>query len=311
MGIDYSLFFVRSHQRYLDETHAALRLIRKAVFLAAASTIIGFFVLSLASHSLLKNAGFTSLLGIFFAFIGTVCIVPPLLSAIYTHRSKGVLFRRPSSKAHLVRQRYRHTPVLTRLFVHLQLKHDPLYTYLTAAAGSAEHIIDAACGYGIHSAWLQAHLEKATIIAMTTVDEQRNIARYALGPDTKVYNASLGELPVLAGAAHMALLLDAVHTITPEHLSVSFSRLHRCLLPRGKLLVSYAEKGAFPTGLLHRLLFSRAVYQGASLFQHTKSDIISAITEAGFKVISDPPQQTQSGRTWICATARKTNGYSS
>jgi len=36
MGIDYSLFFVRSYQRYLDEHHPSLGLIRMAVFLASA-----------------------------------------------------------------------------------------------------------------------------------------------------------------------------------------------------------------------------------------------------------------------------------
>ncbi len=79
MGIDYSLFFVRSYQRYMDESHPSLGLIRMAVFLASASSIIGFGVLSFADHALLRSAGLTSLIGITYSLIGAFVILPPVL----------------------------------------------------------------------------------------------------------------------------------------------------------------------------------------------------------------------------------------
>lgn len=80
MGSDYALYLVRAYQRYKDESHQSVGLIRLTVFLSACSTMIGFGVLSLADHALLRNAGITLLLGIGYSFIGTVLIVPPLLS---------------------------------------------------------------------------------------------------------------------------------------------------------------------------------------------------------------------------------------
>ena len=85
MGIDYSLYFVRSHQRYLDERHAHLGLIRSAVLLASLSTMIGFGVMCFAEHSLLSSAGLTSLLGIVFSLSGAFFILPTVLpsSSVY------------------------------------------------------------------------------------------------------------------------------------------------------------------------------------------------------------------------------------
>jgi predicted exporter len=82
MGIDYSLFFVRAHQRYQNPLHPSMGLIRMGVFLASTSTLIGFGTLSLAQHTLLRSAGLTALLGIGYAVIGAFTILPPLLNGV-------------------------------------------------------------------------------------------------------------------------------------------------------------------------------------------------------------------------------------
>jgi predicted RND superfamily exporter protein len=84
MGIDYSLFFVRSYQRYYPRNPDSLSVIRRAVFLASASTLAGFGSLSFADHNLLKNAGLTSFLGIFFCLAGSFAILAPILSRIFS-----------------------------------------------------------------------------------------------------------------------------------------------------------------------------------------------------------------------------------
>jgi predicted RND superfamily exporter protein len=52
MGTDYAIYLVRAYQRYMDEFHPSVGLIRMTVFLSAVSTMIGFGVLSLADHAL-------------------------------------------------------------------------------------------------------------------------------------------------------------------------------------------------------------------------------------------------------------------
>lgn len=81
LGIDYSLFWVRSYQRYQNRSHEHFTLIRMAVFMASASTLIGFGVLLTAEHALLKSAGITSFLAIAYALTGAFFILPPILIA--------------------------------------------------------------------------------------------------------------------------------------------------------------------------------------------------------------------------------------
>jgi predicted exporter len=79
MGVDYSICFVHSYQRYHDEMHPSFALIRVAVFLTAVSAMIGFGVLSVSNHLLLRSAGLVSALGVGYSLIGTFVLLPPLM----------------------------------------------------------------------------------------------------------------------------------------------------------------------------------------------------------------------------------------
>ena len=89
MGVDYSIFFVRSYQRYRDKRHNFVGLFRMAVFLASASSLIGFGVLCIAEHALLKSAGLSSFLGIGYAMIGTFTLLPPVLGRLFPDLKKN------------------------------------------------------------------------------------------------------------------------------------------------------------------------------------------------------------------------------
>ena len=132
MGIDYSLFFVRSYQRYLDEQHPSVGLVRMAVFLASASTLIGFGVLNTADHSMLKGAGLTSFTGIAYSLIGAFVILPPLLKNLFAYKQFPVENIKPGSKKHLTRivKHYRHLEASIRLFVRYKIMFDPMFTEL-------------------------------------------------------------------------------------------------------------------------------------------------------------------------------------
>lgn len=93
MGVDYSVFFIRSYQRYRDKNHVFVGLFRMTVFLASISSLIGFGVLSIADHALLKSAGFPSFLGIGYAMIGCFTLLPPILEHLF-HDSKTDVVQR-------------------------------------------------------------------------------------------------------------------------------------------------------------------------------------------------------------------------
>ncbi len=90
MGVDYSIFFIQSYQRYRNKNHVFVGLFRMAVFLSSVSTLIGFGVLSIADHALLKSAGLPSFLGIGYAMIGSFTLLPPILGRLFPDLKTGV-----------------------------------------------------------------------------------------------------------------------------------------------------------------------------------------------------------------------------
>ena len=83
MGIDYAIYYVCTYQRYPDENSPAMNTIKLSIFLSAATTLIGFGVLALAKHSLLRSIGIVSFLGIGYSLIGAYFILPTLMQKIF------------------------------------------------------------------------------------------------------------------------------------------------------------------------------------------------------------------------------------
>jgi hypothetical protein len=164
MGIDYSLFFVRSYQRYSDASHPSYSLIRMAVFMSSASTLIGFGVLCTAEHSLLRSAGLTSLLGIGYSLIGAFVILPPVLNHVFQSRQKEI-----SQAAHLddrILGRYRKMEAYPKIFARLKIRLDPMFSELPRFFGFSRQlrtIIDIGCGFGLPASWLIENFDELKI----------------------------------------------------------------------------------------------------------------------------------------------------
>ncbi len=107
MGVDYALFLVRAYQRYGGGSDPRVGLVRVTIFLAAASTLIGFGTMGFARHLLLRSAGFTCFFGILYAYAGAVLLLPPILDRILGNgreamgerQGKTSNIERPTSKS--------------------------------------------------------------------------------------------------------------------------------------------------------------------------------------------------------------------
>ncbi|PIP40671.1 MAG: MMPL family protein, partial [Desulfobacterales bacterium CG23_combo_of_CG06-09_8_20_14_all_51_8] len=123
MGIDYSLYLIRSYQRYRDETHPFQDHVRMTIFLAATSTLIGFGALSIGEHNLMRSLGLFLVLGIGFALVGTVALLPPLLNYLFKPVTLAKADILPNSTAHLkrIRRLYRHLEAYPRMFARFKI----------------------------------------------------------------------------------------------------------------------------------------------------------------------------------------------
>ncbi|MCD4789040.1 MAG: MMPL family transporter, partial [Bacteroidales bacterium] len=212
MGIDYSLFFVRSYQRYLDEHHPSLGLIRMAVFLASASTLIGFGVLNFADHSMLKGAGLASFTGIAYSLIGAFAILPPVLKYLFAHKQLPAENIEPGSKKHLSRivKQYRHMEASVRLFVRFKIMFDPMFTELFKFIKSPEKIIDINTGYGLCSVCLLEIYSKAKVYGIEPDGHRARISSKVIGKRGSIKCAKAPDIPQSEDPVDCAVMIDVI-----------------------------------------------------------------------------------------------------
>jgi SAM-dependent methyltransferase len=300
MGTDYALYLVRSYQRYMEETHASVGLVRMSVFLSFATTFVGFGVLAFAGHSLLKSAGLCLALGIGYSFLGAVAIVPPALKRIYAPLKPGIKVLEPGSKEHFkqVMQRYKHMEAYPRLFARFKVQWDPMFPRLADFVRPAWKLLDIGCGYGVPAAWLLALYPNLEITACDPSQERARIAARVLGEGAKVLPVGALDLSLDHAQADAVLLLDVLHHLQDEEIVVLLSRLKALLSPGGRLLIRLTLPGT--TFSLFRFVEeSRLRLRGAKPHWRSKERVVEILGNAGFKV--ELVESTAQGReeTWF------------
>ncbi len=196
MGIDYAIYYVCTYQRYPDENHPAMHTIKLAMFLSAATTLIGFGVLAFAGHALLHSIGLTSLLGITYSLIGAYFILPVLMKKIFAPFQYPIGEFTVGSLEHLKRTvlRYRHLAGYPRVFARFKMMIDPMFSELHQYVQNPRRIIDIGCGYGIPAVWLLEIYPTARVYGLEPDEERVLVAAYAVGNRGSV---SVGRAPDL------------------------------------------------------------------------------------------------------------------
>ncbi len=243
MGIDYSLFFVRSFQRYGALAHPSFGLIRLAVFMSAVSTMIGFGVLCGADHTLLKSAGITSLLGITYSVIGAYVILPPALSYVQRRRrSKTIKSGRLRDR---VLSRYQGLEAYPRLFARFKMRLDPMFLEIAEifkTSGDIKTIIDIGCGFGVPSCWLLERFPHAELFGIEPSAGRVRVASVVVGGRGDITQGRAPDIPAVSRAADLAMMLDMVHFLNDEDLVLTLGRLHDRLLDNGRLVIRAAVR---------------------------------------------------------------------
>ncbi|MDY6793492.1 MAG: MMPL family transporter [Thermodesulfobacteriota bacterium] len=306
MGIDYSLFFVRSYQRYLDEHHPSLGIIRMAVFLASASTLIGFGVLNTADHSMLKGAGLTSFTGIAYCLIGTFAILPPVLKYLFAQKQLPAETVKPGSKKHLYRilKQYRHREALVRLFVRYKLAFDPMFTELFNFIESPQKIIELNSGYGLGAVCLLEIYPKAKVYGIEPDSQKARIASIVTGQRGFIKCAKTPELPQPTDPVDCAVMIDTIQHLTDDELKLTLKRLNLQLCPGGSLLIRAAfpnQKAVFP------ILWCENIWRkimGIKPLYRSEDEIKQVLVRSGFEIQAVAPSAAGGKGQWFFARLR-------
>jgi len=239
MGDDYAFYYICHYQRNFDEKHPAMDTIKLAIFLAAFTTLIGFGVLALANHALLKSIGIVSFLGISYCLIGVFFILPVLMKKIFAPPQYPTGEFAIGSREHLRRTilRYRHLPAYPRVFARLKMMIDPMFKELDKYVKNPRRIIDIGCGYGIPATWLLEIYPQAEVYGLEPDEERVLIASHAIGNRGRAEVGRAPDLPEVDGAVDYVLMLDMLHLIDDKEVQIAFQRIYGKLSPDGTLLV--------------------------------------------------------------------------
>ncbi len=314
MGSDYAFYLVRSYQRYTDEDHPSLGLIRLSIFLCFATTLMGFGALAVSGHALLRNAGIALALGIGYSFIGAITITPPLLKHVFvpirwspTQWSHDEIV--PGSREHRSRAigRYRHLEPYPRLFARFKMRLDPMFPRLASFLSSPRHVIDIGCGYGVPAVWLLSLFPNAKVYGLDPDRRRVVIAGRAFGDRGC---AAVGKAPDLPADSpdqvDTALMLDMIHLISDDELRLTLQRLYDKISPEGRLILRTTVPSRKPVPWLRRVEEWRMKMLHLTLHFRSSEKVADLLSEAGFMVELKEPTALNREETWfICRRSRQ------
>ena len=306
MGIDYGIYYTCSYQRYLDERHPSMSLIRQAMFLSGATTLIGFGVLALANHAVLRSIGLTSFLGVAYSLAGAFLIVPPLVKRALVPVELPPETLEAGSRRHTERTllRYRTIETTPRLFARGKLRLDPMFPRLASFMKDPRRILDIGCGYGVPSAWLLELFPAATATCIDPDGERIRVAGRALGARGEARTGRAPGIGGLPGGADTALILDVIHMLDDGQLRETLAILRDKLVPGGRLVIRATLPAEGPRSLLGWIEELRLKRHRLSPCYRSRETLETMIRAAGFEIVAVEPAAPQSEESWFIADRR-------
>jgi len=305
MGIDYSLFFVRSYQRYSDASHPSYSLIRMAVFMASASTLIGFGVLCTAEHSLLRSAGLTSLFGIGYSLIGAFVILPPVLKYVFQSRSKNI---NPTANLHdRILRRYRNMEAYPKIFAGFKIRLDPMFSELPRFFESSRRlrtIIDIGCGFGVPASWLIENFAELTIYGIDLDSNRVRIASRALGQRGVIVHGRAPDVPRIPHPADAAVMLDLLHYLNDNDLGLTLRRLSDGLCDNGLLVIRAVIMPNARQSLFWWLEILKNKIRRIPAYYRSFDEISTILAQADFTVKHTDPSGPKGDLIWFILSRR-------
>ncbi|WP_339136225.1 MAG: MMPL family transporter [Candidatus Electrothrix sp. GW3-4] len=307
MGVDYSVFCVRAHQRYQDISHPSYALVRTAVFMAGASTLIGFGVLCFAKHAVLRSIGITSFLGIGYSLLGTFLLLPPLMDRfLFPRQQSGAMEKENMNVDACVRHRYRTLEAYTRMFARFKLRYDPMFADLPdmlvrgqQGQGGIRTVIDIGCGYGVPACWCLEQYPGAEVFGIDPDPERVRSATIAFAGQGRAVCGYAPELPSTPGPADLVLLLDMFHYLDDETAATVLRKSFQALGENGILVTRFVIR---PPGRLSWSWYLEdwRIRSGGGQAYYRPADRMAAfMRQAGFTVVYNEVSAVNRELVWM------------
>jgi uncharacterized protein len=285
MGVDYALLLVCSYQRYGGLNEPGCERIKMGMIMGALSTMIGFGVLCLADHSLLRSAGLTSFLGLGYSLVGAFVLLPPVLEHHF-RRERGALALSDNWRKRVL-NRYRSLPTYPRLFARFKTKTDVMFEELPrflAGCGEMRTVLDIGCGYGVPGCWILEHFATARIFGVDPDRERIRVAARVFGERGELTCAAAPDISMVPELADAAFLLDIVHFLDDTAFRLTLERLRTSLHPDAVLIIRAVTLPPGETSGFWKFDAFRMRLAGIPAYHRSVEVMDEMITGAGFQI---------------------------
>jgi len=305
LGLEQGLYLVRSSQRYGSGPDSNSDAFRVTILVCSITTLIGFASLLFSEHVVLRDAGVSTFLGIFYATAGAFGIVPPFLRLLFDNAAIPISSVPVGSKQHrrLALRRYRHLEAYPRLFARFKILLDPMFPRLADFVRPLWKIIDVGCGYAVPAAWLLAIYPNLRFLACDPREERARVAARVLGKSGQVCPCRALDLPLENEGADAVFLLDVLHYFSDSDLRELLGRIRSNLSVEGRLVIRVTIPG--PGFRLFRFVEEfRLRFKGGECYFRYPEQITRILEEANFKVELVEPSAPGREETWFIAYLR-------
>lgn len=310
MGIDYAVYYTCTYQRYPDEKSPAMQTVKLAILLSAATTFIGFGVLALAQHALLRSIGLVSLLGIGYSLIGAYLILPYLMGKIFAPFQFPAGALAIGSREHTRRSvlRYRHLPGYPRVFARFKIMMDPMFRELDRYVKNPRRIIDIGCGFGVPATWLLEIYPEAKVFGLEPDEERILMANRVIGSRGYVQAGRAPDLPEVDGVVDYVLMLDMLHYLDDKELELVLGRIYEKLEPGGTLVTRATVPSArkMPWKRWIELMYLKIIKTKGRF--RREDEIIRFMSAAGFDVQSHSSPAPGVEEKWFVGKKKQVQG---
>jgi hypothetical protein len=304
-GLDFSNYVVTAYQRYGRESHQFFPMIRSAVLVNSASTMIAFGVLAVSRHTLLRSAGITSLLAVSYSITGTFLLLPPLLKRFF-ERPLPPAIQSSDVKARVL-ARYRLMNTYARMFARFKLRLDPMFAELPQIlhfATPPKVIIDIGTGFGVPACWLAETYPTARVYGIEPAAERVRVALLTLGTRGQVEQGSAPDLPPAPTGVDGAFMLDMMHYLSDSQLILTLQRLHEYLTPGAPLTIRSVMSPTRRIKWFWWIECLRNKFNGIVAHWRSAEQIYFILRQCGFDVVHTAPSGGAGDLLWVCSVKK-------
>ena len=302
LGLEQGLYLVRTFQRYGPAPDPSSDAFRVTILVCSLTTLIGFASLLFSEHIVLRDAGVSTFLGIFYATAGAFGILPPFLRLIFADRENPLPLFPLGSRQHarVAMRRYRHLESYPRLFARFKILLDPMFPRLADFVRPSWKIIDVGCGYAVPAVWLLAIYPDLRFLACDPLEERARVAARVLGKSGHVYPCSALDLPLENVEANSVLLLDVLHYFSDSELRKLLNRFRPVLSVGGRLVIRVTIPG-LGFRLFRFIEELKLKFRGGKYYFRSKEQINRIFEEENFQLVLIEPSAPGREETWFVA----------